>query len=187
MPSPRTYLHHYSHFIIRVWRIFLFEIVFFGLNISLTLWTKNKKIINLELWQMGDLKRSEKILQKRNLNLAIVKNKKLIYSSKKSGLKSLVTAGEVLGKKLRKSALSDRIIGKAAALISARFHVNSVFGKKISKKGIETLQNHDIEYEYEEKIPAVVNEEGKPCPFEKTLEDIEKPRKAYEKVKKDIF
>ena len=135
---------------------------------------------------MEDLKKSEKILKKRNLNLTIVKNKKLIYSSKKSGLKGIVAAGEVLGTKLRKSALSDQIIGRAAAIISAHFHIDSVFGKKISKKGIEALQKHDIEHEYDEKIPAVVNEEGELCTFEKMLEDIEKPSKAYEKVKKEI-
>ncbi len=136
---------------------------------------------------MKDLEKAKKILKRKNLKLAIVKNKRLIFSSKKPGLKGLILSKEELGEKLQESTVGDKIVGRAASLLCVNFGVREVYGNLMSKKAIKTLQNYNLKYKFEKKIESIKSEKGESCTYEKILKEDEDPSETYRKLKKKIL
>ncbi len=127
-------------------------------------------------------------LDKEELNLLILKDGEIIYSSREDGMAPLLEAIDQLGlEKLVDSTVVDKIVGKAAALLIAYFKAKEVYTKLLSRSAIKALKAHGINYEAERVIDHIRDKENKDiCPFERMVLKIEDPQEGYKKIKTNL-
>ncbi len=101
-----------------------------------------------------------------DFSLVLIKNKKVIYSSKESGLKPLV---ECVNKfKLKNCVLYDKVVGLAAArLIVYSKMISNVITPVCSKQAKELLTKNKIKIEAEQIVDNI------DCPMEKMAIETE--------------
>ncbi|WP_427340567.1 DUF1893 domain-containing protein [Caloranaerobacter sp. DY30410] len=117
---------------------------------------------------MRDIELAKNYLHEQNLSLVIVKDNKVILKEREKGIKPLLKA--VLEKKelIKGGALADKVIGKAAAMLSVSANINSVYTKLISYDAIDILKKWNVELEYEKKVPYILNRDKTGlCPIER--------------------
>ena len=130
-----------------------------------------------------DLDIAKKRLNQKNLSLVIAKNCKVLFETKSHGINDLLKAINHLADNMKGSSVADRIVGRAAALLLAYSGVVAVFGVTISDGGIEVLKNNRIFYEFETRVPSILNlKKTEVCPFEKLVAEFSNPKKACEKL-----
>lgn len=123
-------------------------------------------------------------LKDRDLNLVIVKEGKVIFETKSQGVGGFLRAIEKLGKRLVASAVADKIVGAAAAMLCAYSEVSSVFAVTISEEGVRVLEGNDIISQFETEVPNILNRDKTGiCPFEKLVIGSKDPKEAYTKLK----
>jgi len=133
---------------------------------------------------MLDLTLAERRLKKRNLTLSIVKGSKVLFETQSHGIVGFLQAIEKLGKELMESSVADKIVGRAAALLCAYSGVASVFAVTISEEGRKVLEDHHVFYQFENRVPNILNSKRTDlCPFEKLTAAFANPKEAYEKIK----
>jgi hypothetical protein len=131
-----------------------------------------------------DLELAKSRLKDRDLTLVIVKEGKVIFETKSQGVGGFLQAIEKLGKRLVASAVADKIVGAAAAMLCAYSEVSSVFAVTISEEGIRVLKDNDIIYQFENEVPNILNHDKTDiCPFEKLVIGSRDPKEAYTKLK----
>ena len=131
-----------------------------------------------------DLELAKSRLKDRDLTLVIVKEGKVIFETKSQGVGGFLQAIEKLGKRLVASAVADKIVGAAAAMLCAYSEVSSVFAVTISEEGIRVLKDNDIIYQFENEVPNILNHyKTDICPFEKLVIGSKDPNEAYTKLK----
>lgn len=116
----------------------------------------------------------------------IEKDGKVIFSSTAAGVRPVI---EVIDEKLnvKGSLVSDKIVGKAAALLYSYLEVKSVYAAVMSKKGREVLLRHGIEAKSDVLTEEIRNREGDGiCPMEAAVADIEEPSEAVTAIKNKI-
>lgn len=116
----------------------------------------------------------------------IEKDGEVIFSSTDAGIRPVI---EVIDKKLnaKGSCVSDKIVGKAAALLYSYLEVKSVYAAVMSKKGREVLQKHGIEAKSDVLTEEIRNRAGDGiCPMEAAVADIEEPSEAVAAIKNEI-
>lgn len=133
---------------------------------------------------MPDLKLAKRTLKEKNLNLSIVKNGKILFETRSPGVIGLLQAIEELGKELIGSSVADRIVGRAAALLCTYSGVASVFSITMSEEGRKVLEDNQILFQFENRVPNILNY-GRTdlCPFEKLTAGLTNSSEAYEKIK----
>lgn len=133
---------------------------------------------------MRDLRLAKLRLKEGNLTLVIVKEGKVIFETKSQGVSGFLLAIEKFGKGLVASSVADKIVGAAAAMLCAHSKVVSVFAVTISEGGIKVLEGNGILYEFESRVPNILNyDETDICPFEKLAAGSRDPKEAYDKLK----
>jgi hypothetical protein len=133
---------------------------------------------------MKDLEIARIRLKDGDFSLVIVKNGKIIFETKSSGLRGFLHAIKLLDKELAKSSVADKIMGRAAALLSVYSCVTAVFAVTISEEGIKVLEDNNIPYQYENCVPNILNSRGEDlCPFEKLTMSFTNSAEAYSKLK----
>lgn len=81
---------------------------------------------------------------------------------------------------LNDAYVSDRKIGKAAALLITYGRAKKVYTPVISKPAIEVFKNNNINYKADETVENIMNTEGTDiCPLEKRVRYIDGPYEAY--------
>lgn len=134
-----------------------------------------------------DLEIAKEILKKGNYSLVFVKNGKILFSSKESGINSFIESIDKCGENLKNSSLADRVVGLAIAMLSVYIEVNSVYAYIISRLGMKYLKENRIPFIYEKEVKEILNENKKEiCPFEKIAMQSKTPREAYLKIKEFI-
>ena len=115
-----------------------------------------------------DLELAKLNLIEKDLSLVIVKKGKVIFETKKAGISGFLQAIKKLDKNLVASAVADKIVGVAAAMLCVYSGVSSVFAQTISAEGIRALEANNIEYFFEKKVSNILNRnKNDVCPFEK--------------------
>ena len=131
-----------------------------------------------------DLELAKSRLKDRDLTLVIVKEGKVIFETRSQGVGDFLQAIEKLGKRLVASAVADKIVGAAAAMLCVYSEVSSVFAVTISEEGIRVLEDNDIIYQFENEVPNILNHDKTDiCPFEKLVIGSREPKQAYTKLK----
>jgi hypothetical protein len=103
-----------------------------------------------------------------NDKLRVYSGDKLIFTSSKDGLLSLL---EYMAKSspLKKGVtVFDRVVGNAAALLLERIFCGEVYSPLASELAVKTLRHFGIDYHFTEIVPYIRGrgEEGM-CPMEK--------------------
>jgi hypothetical protein len=133
---------------------------------------------------MQELKLAKLRLKERKLTLVIVKEGKVVFETKSQGVGGFLQAIEKLGKELVASSVADKIVGAAAAMLCAYSEVSSVFAVTISEEGIKMLEGNSIFYQFENRVPNILNRDRTDiCPFEKLAASSRNPKEAYVKLK----
>ncbi len=115
---------------------------------------------------MKDIEIAVEILEKEQLTIAVVKDGKLIYSSKDKGIKPLyfVHKNNI---DLKDSSVADRVTGKAAAMICTSACIKELNTKVISDNAIDILKETNIVYNYSVLTPYIKNRDKTGmCPIE---------------------
>lgn len=116
---------------------------------------------------MKDIDMAVDFLEKENLTLAIVKDGKLIFSSKDKGIKPLYIAATEKKEELEGSSVADRITGRAAAMLCAHGEIKQLKTGLISDNAVNVLKETNILYEYDEKTTYIKNRDKTGmCPVE---------------------
>lgn len=117
---------------------------------------------------MKDIDIAIELLHNERLTLAIVKDGKVVFSSKDKGIKPLYKAITEFKADLEGSSVADRVTGRAAAMICAHGGIKYLKTGLISDNGINVLKSTNIIYEYDERAPFIENRDRLGmCPIEK--------------------
>jgi len=123
-------------------------------------------------------------LKQKNLALVIAKQGRVIFETSSHGIGGLLKAIEELGNEMKDSSVADKIVGKAAALLFIHAGVFAVFAVTASEKAIQAMKDNNVLYEFENRVPHILNSERSDiCPFEKLVISLSNPKKAYERLK----
>lgn len=116
---------------------------------------------------MKDIDIAKDLLHKEKLALAVVKNGKIIFTSKDRGIKPLFSVVLELKDELKGASIADRVTGKAAAMLCEYADIRELSTRLISEKAINVLEGTTIIYNYEESTPFIKNRDKTGmCPVE---------------------
>ena len=134
---------------------------------------------------MIDLKIAKNRLQTKELTLVIVKNGQLLFETKETRIKGFLEAIEKSGNSLNGSAIADKVVGKAIALLCVYAKVSAVYAKVISIEAKSLFEKHKINHEWQIIVKEILNfEKNQTCPFEMKAKNMTDPEKTYiEKLK----
>jgi len=127
-------------------------------------------------------------LDASGLNLMILKDGAITFSSAGKGVAPLLEAVETLGLgQLAGSVVVDRVVGKAAALIIGYFKAACVYTEVLSRRGASFLDACGISCCAEEIVEEIMNRDGTDmCPLEKAVLNTEDPSEGYDVLKKTM-
>jgi hypothetical protein len=124
------------------------------------------------------------ILDTTDFSIVVIKNSQVLAKKKGDGVKPLLDVIDELGEQMHGSIIGDRILGKASALLCRYAQVQAVYSPQGTKTAIALLILGSIPAEIDQMIPYITNRMGDGmCPFEKILENITEPKKAYKVLK----
>ena len=116
--------------------------------------------------QNHDLELAKHKLRQEDLSLVIVKNGKVLFKTQKPGIMGFLEAIEKLDQNLVAASAADKIVGVAAAMLCVYAEVASVFALTISEEGIRVLEDNNVAYRFEKKVPNILNRDKTDvCPF----------------------
>lgn len=99
------------------------------------------------------------------------------------GVKPLL-AWLAAGQRLDGFSASDRVIGKAAAMLYIQLGAVAVHGCVMSGSGLAMLQAHGVDAAYDELVPMIRNRANTGmCPIEQSVLNIDDPAEAEPPVR----
>lgn len=111
--------------------------------------------------------------------LEVWKAERIVFQSKKAGVKGLLAFIIKHGRKDKDLIIFDKIVGQGAALLSAYLKAKAVYGKLGSRLAAKTLRKYKIKFYFQETIPNILNRKKTDiCPIEK-LSFSKTPSKFY--------
>jgi len=120
---------------------------------------------------------------KSDFGLEIYSKEKLIFRSKKEGIKGLLEFIKKNKKSVKDLIIFDKKVGNAVALISVYIGAKGVFGVVGSKSAEKTFKKFKIKSYFLKTIPRILNKKGTDiCPLEK-LSFSKTPKEFYGLVK----
>jgi len=104
----------------------------------------------------------------KKLAFALVAEGKIIYQSKKQRLVPLLFCLKEYKKQMRKAAVFDKVVGRAAALLLSYGGVAEVMTPIITRQALSILQRGGAKIEYGKIVKNIMNQAGDDlCPMEK--------------------
>lgn len=109
------------------------------------------------------------------------------FAMRGNGIKPLVWLYDTDPGLLKGVNLSDKLIGKAAAMVAVLGGAEYVWADIMSEPAIEYLSAHGIAHSYEKKVPFIENRAGDGmCPLEMVAKPISDPAEGYIALKNRI-
>jgi len=134
-----------------------------------------------------DLQMARNELKKKDCALVITKSERILFETKASGIRGLLTAVDQLGESMKGASVADKIVGEAAAQLCVYSKVREVYAVTMSQCAKDLLDKSQIDYEYENLVPHILNmKKTDLCPFEKIVAGSKTPKEAYERLKKAV-
>lgn len=127
-------------------------------------------------------------LEEMGLSLIIYRGDEVIFSSASGGIMPLLDAIDTLGRDgLRGTLVTDKIVGRAAALLILYMVASEVHAALISTNAKEVLRSHGLRFYFSEETPAIRNREGTDiCPFERLVIEVFNPEEAFRRIKTKV-
>ena len=80
----------------------------------------------------------------------------------------------VLATLLKGAYISDRVTGKAAAMILSKASIGGIYTDLISEGAIEIFKDHNIDVVYDKRVDHILNrDKSGSCPIESISKDLE--------------
>ncbi|MDO8435810.1 MAG: agmatinase [bacterium] len=115
-----------------------------------------------------EMKKNFEIFSESQLELEIWSDDKIVFRSDKQGLAGLMEFIEKYNHKFKHSIIFDKKAGRGVALLAAYLNVKMVYAKIGSDSAIETLKEANIDFDFKENVPNILNKKGTDiCPIEK--------------------
>lgn len=129
----------------------------------------------------------KELLNQSDCTCVAVKEDK-VYKSNLKGIMPIISKLKEDPQFFNGADVADEVIGRAAAMLLIYGKVRSIYTPLISDHAINILEKYHIYYEYEKKVPYILNrnKDGM-CPMEQTVIDVDDPKLAYELLLKKIF
>lgn len=131
---------------------------------------------------------AESSLRIRRATILVVKDGKIVFSTKVPGLKAIFEAAEHLRDEFKGAAVADKVVGKAAALLYAYFQVSSVYGSLMSEGASKVFRDQGIEFRFGRLVPVILGKDRvRVCPFERRVAGISDPRNGFRILYEMLF
>lgn len=129
----------------------------------------------------GDLKLAAKKLEE-GYSLVVVRDGKMLFASRMPGIEPMLDALD--NNVLPGSAVADKVIGRAAAMIAVAGEVTSLFTPVMSQEAVEVLANAGTLYYAQKIVPFIRDSQGiGHCPVETATEFTVVPEKGVRAVR----
>ncbi len=120
------------------------------------------------------------LIKNNSATFIIADNDIVIYQDSGIGVKPIMRVIRENPALLKKAVVIDKVIGKAAALLLAKFEVRAVHGLLMSQTAIKVLEKHKIDYHYVELVETIKNRTGDAlCPLEDCVKDTDDPEVGF--------
>ena len=117
---------------------------------------------------MKDIDLAKNMLHNEQLTMVIVKDGEILYRSKDRGIQPLCMVYKEMKKSLKGASVSDKVIGRAAAMIYADMGIKELHTNLISENATEVLQKTDIITNYDLEVESIQNgDKTDLCPVER--------------------
>ncbi len=108
---------------------------------------------------------------------------KIIFRSKKSGVKGLLDFIKESGEKRAGLIIFDKIVGQAVVLLAVYLKAKEVYGGTGSELAVNALEKYKIKFYFQKTVPNILNRDKTDlCPLEKLSID-KTPEEFYNSLK----
>lgn len=129
----------------------------------------------------GDLKLAAKLLEVGN-SLVVVRDGRTLFSSRMPGIAPMLEALD--SNVLPGSAVADKVIGRAAAMIAVAGEATSVYSPTMSQEAVDVLTQAGMLYCSRTIVPIILDKEKtRRCPVEAVTEFTMVPEKGVNAVR----
>lgn len=126
-----------------------------------------------------EIKELKTILEKNNYTL-VVDRKGEIYTSYLKGVAPVLNPMKEDIYFFEDAIVVDRVVGKAAAMLFVKGHVQRIHTHIISLYACQILEKYDIKYTYDECVDYIINRQGNGmCPMEEAVLNIDDIDEAF--------
>lgn len=130
-----------------------------------------------------------KHLNEKEASCLIYKDGELLYTSNFIGVKPLLVFMEQYPQDFtdQKLVLVDKVIGKAALLLSKLIGIQEIYTPLASSLAVNAASLHNITLYAESVVPFIKNRDNTGmCPLEQSVLEIDDPILALEKIRETI-
>jgi phosphatidylglycerophosphatase A len=129
---------------------------------------------------MEDIKLARSLLEEEKLNLVIVKEGQVLFSSRESGVAPFFQAVQNMGNILHNAAVADRIVGLAVAMLCLHARIASVYAGIVSTGALDMLKRQGVNISSRNVVPHIFDYDGTDlCPFEKLAQNCQEPSQLF--------
>ena len=129
---------------------------------------------------MEDIELAHSLLLREKLNLVIVKEGQVLFSSRGGGLEPFFQAVVRLGDSLHGAAIADKIVGSAVAMLCLYAQIASVYAALASTGALAMLREKGVTITNKNEVPHILNYDGTDfCPFEKLALSANNPSHLF--------
>lgn len=130
---------------------------------------------------------AKQMIAEEKASCVIIKNNKIVHSSIGPGVAPLIRLYENNPDILKGAFVVDKVIGKAAAMMTVLGGAVRVYGVVMSKAAESYLRGQNIPAGYGRCVDIISNRTGDGlCPLEKAVMDADSPEAAYQLLKDTI-
>lgn len=121
-------------------------------------------------------------------SLVLIKDKKIIYRSRASGIRPLIYCIQRQFSHLQNCTLYDKVVGLAAAKIIVYSQmISDVFTPVVSKKAQALLQKNKINLQAQKIVPHILKRDRESiCPLEIQALNVDDHALFFQKIKKSL-
>lgn len=133
---------------------------------------------------LSDLRLARARLEGSGLALVVVRGSEVLFESRDRGVLPFVRAVDSLGHLMSGSAVADRVVGRAVAMLCAYAGVRAVYAPVLSVGARRVLEGRGIHVEWGELVEGILSaSRDAPCPFEMAVAGVDDPGEAYRVVR----
>ena len=135
---------------------------------------------------MSNLEKAKNLYEEGKYEFVCITQNGEVLTSNERGIKYILSLTECASD-VKGASIADKIVGKAAALVSVYLGIKEIFAEVISESAVKVLEKHGIYYEYKNKVGAIENRtKTGMCPMEQTVFEIDCPKTAVDKLKEKV-
>ena len=123
---------------------------------------------------MKEIMNAKSVMIDNNYNLVVVKEGNVLFASSDRGIKPIYDVYTKSPQLLKGAYISDRVTGKAAAMILSKASIGGIYTDLISEGAIEIFKDHNIDVVYDKRVDHILNrDKSGSCPIESISKDLE--------------